>query len=90
MLSRFFGRYLAGGDYMVIKDGVVADLTQGTYGRNHNGPNRVVINFLYENVGRHEVDVDLCNFYGRNVIFNPNAWLRNIQIDNRKMLFRGD
>jgi cephalosporin hydroxylase len=75
---------------MVVEDGVVADLPQGTYGRYQNGPNRAVAKFLSENMGRYEVDADLCNFYGRNVTFNPNAWLRRIQIVNGEILSKGD
>lgn len=75
---RFFDRHLMSGEYMVIEDGVVAALPQAVYGRYQNGPNRAVARFLDEQAGRYEVDLELCNFYGRNVTYNPHGWLRKI------------
>jgi cephalosporin hydroxylase len=72
----FFDTHLQSGDYIVIEDGHVADLPPDVYGRYENGPNRAVAAFLKERGGDYEVDVSLCDFFGENVTFCPNAWLR--------------
>lgn len=77
---RFFDRHLASGEYIVVEDGVVAALPQDRYGHYLDGPNRAVAQFLAEQGGRYAVDLDLCHFYGRNVTYNPNGWLRKVAI----------
>jgi cephalosporin hydroxylase len=32
--------------------------------------------FLQARAGAYEIDRALCDFYGENVTYNPNAWLR--------------
>jgi cephalosporin hydroxylase len=72
----FFEAHLQSGDYIVIEDGVVADLPSEVYGRYKNGPNRAVAAFLEEHGDLYEVDISLCDLFGENVTFCPNAWLR--------------
>jgi cephalosporin hydroxylase len=72
----FFDAHLQSGDYIVIEDGVVADLPPELHGRYKNGPNRAVAAFLEERSDVYEIDVSLCDFFGENVTFCPNAWLR--------------
>ena len=60
----------------MIEDGVVADLPTDMYGGYENGPNRAVAAFLGERGDVYEVEVSLCDFFGENVTFCPNAWLR--------------
>lgn len=64
------------GDYIVIEDGTVADFTAERYLDYQDGPNRAVSACLEANTGVLEIDTDLCDLFGHNVTFAPNAWLR--------------
>lgn len=75
---RFFDDHLAPGDYIVVEDGVVASLPGPQYAAYDNGPNRAVAEFLQAHTDRYEIDTGLADFYGRNVTYNPNGWLRRL------------
>lgn len=71
---RFFAPWLTPGDYMVIEDGMVGDIGLGhRYG---GGPCVAIERFLAEEDGRYEVDRRYCDWYGRNVTWNVNGYLR--------------
>jgi cephalosporin hydroxylase len=72
---RFFHAWLRPGDYIVIEDGVVAQLPSAVYGRYRDGPNRAVAAFLAEQGTAYTVDTGLCDFFGKNVTWNPSGWL---------------
>jgi cephalosporin hydroxylase len=72
----FFHPILMRGDYIVIEDGVVACLTEPAYRQYDDGPNRAVAEFLEHHADAYSVDRSLCDFYGANVTYNPNAWLQ--------------
>lgn len=74
----FFHPHLAIGDYVVVEDGIVADLPGEQYRRYDNGPNRAVADFLNRHSGEYAIDVGLCDRYGYNATWSPNAWLRRI------------
>ncbi|HEX8142058.1 MAG TPA: CmcI family methyltransferase [Pyrinomonadaceae bacterium] len=72
----FFDTWLRSGEYIVIEDGIlsdmrVADLYDG-------GPLRAIEAFLEKSDGRYEVDRGLCDYYGRNVTWNVNGYLRRL------------
>jgi cephalosporin hydroxylase len=69
----FFDRWLRSGEYIVVEDGIlsdmrVADLYDG-------GPLRAIEAFL-ERSSRYEVDRELCDYFGKNVTWNVNGYLR--------------
>ena len=72
----YFDQRLESGDYIVIEDGVVAELPGPQYAAYEDGPNRAVAEFLDTQGGRYVIDEDCCDFYGHNVTFCPNGWLR--------------
>ena len=74
----FFHPILHAGDYIVIEDGVVDQIHEPFYRRYENGPNRAVAAFLEQHHDAYIVDRDLCDFYGKNVTYNPNGWLRRV------------
>lgn len=74
----FFHQHLRQGDYMVIEDGIVSQLSAGSYAHYDDGPNRAVADFLARDSTHYAVDEALCDFYGTNVTYNPNARLRRI------------
>jgi cephalosporin hydroxylase len=72
---RFFHSYLQSGDYFVMEDGVVSRLPDQRYRAYEDGPNRAVADFLAEHGAEYEIDAVLCDFFGRNVTYNPSGWL---------------
>ncbi len=72
----FFDPLLSSGDYIVIEDGIVSQLSGDHYRSYDDGPNRAVAAFLDRHPERYEIDKELCDHYGFNVTYNPNAWLR--------------
>lgn len=71
----FFHHSLKSGDYIVVEDGVVAELPGEMYKRYANGPNRAVSHFLQRHPGVYYIDENICDRYGHNVTWAPNAWL---------------
>ncbi|WP_096788009.1 CmcI family methyltransferase [Rhodobacter sp. CZR27] len=74
----YFDPRLQPGDRLVVEDGVVADMRAEAYRRYDDGPNRAVAEFLLAHPGRYRIDAELCDFYGPNVTWCPNAWLERI------------
>ena len=72
---KYFDDLVQPGDYVVVEDGVVADLPGPHYATFEDGPNRAVAEFLDHAGPRYEIDTDLCDFFGHNVTYCPNAWL---------------
>lgn len=72
----FFSSRMHSGDYIVIEDGVVSDLTHERYRKYRDGPNRAVARFLEASSSEFEIDAELCDLFGHNVTFAPNGWLR--------------
>lgn len=75
---RWFDDRLEKGDYIVVEDGVVSILDPLTYGRYDAGPNRAVAEFMLDAAGRYAIDRSLCDFYGHNVSYNFDGWLRRL------------
>ena len=74
-LLNYFDKLLQPGDYMVVEDGIVADLQGDHYDTFDDGPNRAVAEFLESKQARYRIDTSLCDFFGYNVTYCPNAWL---------------
>jgi cephalosporin hydroxylase len=67
---------LQSGDYLVVEDGSLRWFTDPIYDLYNDGPNRAVASFLQKNGADYEIDQEMCDWYGQNVTWNPNAWLR--------------
>lgn len=74
----FFHPLLVSGDYIVVEDGVVSQLSDPLYASYEDGPNRAVADVLALHPSAYAVDTDLCDHFGRNATYNPNGWLRRI------------
>lgn len=74
----YFDRHLLVGDFIVVEDGVLADLLGDVYRRLEDGPNWAVAEFLAQTKLRYAIDQELCDFFGSNVTWAPNAWLRRV------------
>jgi cephalosporin hydroxylase len=71
---RFFDRWLASGEYIVIEDGIVAAMGEAAiYG---GGPHAAIVQFLNERPGEYELDTRYCDWFGLNVTWNINGFLR--------------
>src|SRR5574341_1488997 len=73
---RYFDRKLVAGDYIVVEDGVVSYLSATRYRSYKDGPNLAVQQFLSANSQRYSIDTELCDYFGHNVTYNPNGWLK--------------
>ncbi|GAA6617111.1 CmcI family methyltransferase [Scytonema sp. NUACC26] len=73
----FFHPYLKKGEYIVIEDGIISDLTQDiSY---NSGPHRALKEFLSKHGNEYEVDSNYCDFFGYNITWCTNGFLQKIQ-----------
>jgi cephalosporin hydroxylase len=72
----YFEDKLLPGDLLVLEDGVLADLEGEVYRNLDDGPNRALAEFLRRAGDSYEIETRICDFYGRNVTYAPNGWLR--------------
>jgi cephalosporin hydroxylase len=73
---RFFDPWLESGDYIVVEDGILTDMrVDESYG---GGPNRAIQEFLVHKPGRYTVDRRYCDFFGPNVTWNINGFLKRL------------
>lgn len=77
-ILNYFDSHLLSGDMIVVEDGVLADLDGDVYRRLEDGPNRAVADFLKKTGSRYVIDEKLCDFYGYNLTYAPNAWLKRL------------
>ena len=70
----FFDPWIRSGEYFVIEDGILSDMrVDHLY---DGGPLRAIEEFLEKSTGKYEVDRDLCDYFGTNVTWNVNGYLR--------------
>jgi len=74
----FFHAHLQSGDYIVVEDGIVSQLSGAHYRQYQDGPNRGVSDFLARHGEQYAIDTALCDQYGHNATYNPNGWLRRL------------
>ena len=72
----FFDRWLRPGEYIVVEDGIltamrVAESYEG-------GPLRAIHEFMARTNGRYEIDRTLCDYFGTNVTWNVDGYLRRV------------
>lgn len=72
----FFHPYLREEEYIVIEDGIISDLTQDpSY---NSGPHRALKEFLAAHKGEYEIDGIYCDFFGYNLTWCTNGFLKKI------------
>jgi cephalosporin hydroxylase/predicted SAM-dependent methyltransferase len=72
----FFHPWLVLGDYIVIEDGIISDLTEDT--TCSSGPHCALKEFLKRHAHEYEIDSDYCDFFGYNVTWCTNGFLRKL------------
>ncbi len=75
----FFHKHLQPGDYIVVEDGVVGQLSGDHYRQYENGPSQAIVEFLARYPDTYVVDTSLCDHFGFNTTYNPNGWLRRVK-----------
>lgn len=72
---RFFDPWVGRGDYVVVEDGILSDMrVADDYA---GGPAQAAADFLAQHGGgRYEVDRHYCDYFGWNVTWNTDGWLR--------------
>lgn len=72
----FFDRWLRPGEYIVVEDGILTAMrAAATY---DGGPLRAIHEFLARTNGRYEIDRTYCDYFGPNVTWNVDGYLRRV------------
>jgi cephalosporin hydroxylase len=69
-------RHMAADEYLLIEDGICNSFNNEA--RYDGGPIRAIAEFLGEQPLRYEIDTRFCDFFGYNVTWNPNGYLRRL------------
>jgi cephalosporin hydroxylase len=74
---RFFAPHLHSGDYLAVEDGVLSQMgvADDYYG---GGPLPAIHQFLAEQAGLFEIDRGLCDWFGHNMTWNFDGYLRRL------------
>lgn len=73
-VMKFFAPHLKCGDYLVVEDGLCD--TMGNAEKYDGGPNRAIDEFCELFPEIYELDGEYCDFFGNNVTWCTNGWLR--------------
>lgn len=72
----FFDRWTRAGEYVVVEDGI---LTAMRVAKSYDGgPLQAIHEFLARTGGRWEIDRTFCDYFGRNVTWNVDGYLRRV------------
>lgn len=72
----FMSEHLRTGEYILIEDGICDSF--GNEARYDGGPNRAIKEVLTERADLYEIDVKYCDFFGYNVTWNTNGYLKKL------------
>ena len=73
---RFFHPLIQAGEYIVVEDGIISDLTDDE--DCNSGPHRALKEFLQQHPQEYEIDGDYCDFFGLNLTWCTNGFLKRI------------
>ena len=76
-MLNFFEPYMHVGEYILIEDGIVTDL--GMADRFDGGPGAAIVEFLANHAQDWQIDTSYCDFFGENVTWNTNGYLKKIR-----------
>lgn len=72
----FFHPYLREGEYIVVEDGIISDLGENIL--YNGGPHRALKEFLSTQEGEYEIDGKYCDFFGHNLTWCTNGFLKKL------------
>ena len=72
----FFAPHMRTGEYIIVEDGIVTDL--GVADQFDGGPAAAIAEFMAAHEHDWQVDTDYCDFFGPNVTWNINGYLRKV------------
>ena len=73
----FFDPWLRAGEYLVVEDGIVTDM--GDADMYQGGPLAAIERFLEKRGDDYEVDEKYCDWFGTNLTWNVNGFLKRIR-----------
>lgn len=73
---KFFDPLLLAGEFIIVEDGIISDLTADAAA--NSGPHRALKEFLAAHSGSYEIDARYCDFFGYNLTWCTNGWLRKL------------
>jgi cephalosporin hydroxylase len=73
---RFFDAWLEPGEYLIVEDGIVAAM--GEAEAYEGGPHLAIERFLEERAADYAIDTRYCDWFGLNVTWNVNGFLRRV------------
>lgn len=73
---QFFDPVMTSGEYLIVEDGIIEAMQVGD--RYQGGPSKAIDEFLAEAGARYEIDASYCDYFGYNVTWNTNGYLRRI------------
>lgn len=78
-ILRFFHRHLQVGEYILVEDGIVDSFEDAhRYAHFDGGPNRALSEFMAAHPYEYRLDTNYCDFFGYNVTWNTNGYLKRI------------
>ena len=73
---QFFHPLLQNGEYIVVEDGIISDLSEVP--DCNSGPHRALKEFLKQYPDEYEIDGNYCDFFGYNVTWCTNGFLKKV------------
>jgi cephalosporin hydroxylase len=73
----FFDRWLRPGEYILVEDSILTDM--GIAGQYAGGPLVAIEQFLAERGGDYMIDRSYCDFFGQNMTWNVNGYLKRLR-----------
>lgn len=73
----FFKSILEKGEYIIVEDGIVRNLSQKHRRKYNDGPNKAIKEFIELNKD-FVIDTHYCDFFGHNYTWNTNGYLKKI------------
>ncbi|HEY9648842.1 MAG TPA: CmcI family methyltransferase, partial [Chroococcidiopsis sp.] len=77
-ILEFFHPHLRQDEYIVIEDGILADLQGDAKG--NSAPHRALKEFLAAHRDEYVIDANYCDFFGYNVTWNTNGYLKRVKV----------
>lgn len=72
----FFHKYSTPKDYLIVEDGIISVMNMEE--EYNGGPFQAIHAFINEHAGVYEIDRRRCDFYGRNVTWNTDGYIRRV------------